>query len=602
MIEFDVETTGLQWYAGKEVFLAQFFDGFEAELFPSPGERDLIQQRLSVDDDYRAWNAKFDLHFLESSGYTLPPENAWHDGMVAAHIIDERKSVALQAVGDRLFGAESAGAGTEAAVKAWLSQEKRDRRKASKDSGTLFVPPNYSEVPWDIMAPYAEHDVRLQREVCDVIYPAIERNPEFKALYEMEQRVLATLYHAEHRGIPFDRNALIDMEASLLPGLDAARDKCVVIVKAGCDGFDNFNPGSPKQISEALDRMCADTRLMSRSTDTKQLKTDEENLVACPHPLAQAVLEFRSKQKLYAMLRRILHGDSDDEKFPEPYLTGEDRVHPNFRQCGARTGRMSCSNPNFQQFHRDNLSLRYCVQAGPGKKLVVCDLEGIELRLLAAFAGDGPLTEMFKRGEDPHAGVADLIGLRDHKRPDGSLESARSRGKRWNYLKNYGGGQKAGMKWLQMSKQEFQAAKARYESAFPEVKGLEARILEALYDKGYVKTPWGRRHRCYNQNNADREAYKFTAALLQGTAGDLFKDSAARVHAQGVPLIAFVHDELIAEVDEADAEEAGHILEEALTTHPVVEAKVPLEAEAMIVDRWSDAKTPGWKPDYGKDS
>lgn len=604
MIEFDVETTGLQWSAGDEMFLAQFLDDGPAgpDLInntPSAGRgeetvsRESIQHwLLSESDGVQAWNSKFDLHFARAAGYELPPESTWHDGMVKAHIIDERSSVALQNKAN-VLAPEVAAPEAEKAVHDFLNAENRRRSAEAKKAGERTIRANYSDVPWEIMEPYGAHDVVIQRAVCDILDPAIERNPEFRTLYEMERGVLAGLFWAEDRGIPFDRDELVALEASLLPNLDRLEELCIRISE-----FKNFNPRSPKQISEALDRLNADVRYMTRSSDTKLLKTDEENLNACPHPLADAILEYRGVHRMWTWVRGILHGNPDDKKFPEPYLTGENRVHPNFRQVGARTGRMSCSNPNFQNIHRDDLRPRWCVRAEPGKKLVCVDLEGIEMRLEAAFAGDGPLMRMLKSGADPHSYTAEMLGLKGRKRSTGAFESPRDQGKRFNYLKPYGGGENAIKKFLLVS--DGKRMIRRYEEAYPEIKQLQNRIEISLLDKGYIKTPWGRRHRV--RYNAEREAYMFMAYLLQGTAGDLFKDATVKVHRQGVPLVGFVHDELIAHVDEADAEEAGEIMVEALTNHPVITEKIPLLAEAKIVDHWSQAKKEDWRPDHRKDT
>lgn len=606
MIEFDVETTGLQWYAGDELFLTQFHtDGVTPELEllnhriscdrgPETVNPAAIQKWLRRSDDYRGWNFKFDLHFARSAGYELPPEEHWHDGMVDAHIVDERSSVALQAKADAL-GVPNASPETERALNAWLAQELVRRRKAAKDAGTELIRPNYSDVPWEIMEAYAAHDVLAQREVCDIIVPTIERNPEFRTLAEMERGTLAALFWAEDRGIPFDRDELIALEAHLLPQLDTAEERCIRIAD-----FKNFNPRSPKQISEALDRLGADVRFMTRTSDTKQLKTDEENLEACPHPLAEAILEYRGIHRLWTWVRRILHGKPDDKLFPKPYLTEDNRVHPNFRQVGARTGRMSCSDPNFQNLHRDDLRPRYCVRAEPGKKLVCVDLDAIEMRLEAAFAGDGPLKTMLLSGADPHTYTAEALGLTGRRRSTGAFESPRDQGKRFNYLKPYGGGVNAIGKFLRVGRDGARRMIRDYEEAYPEIKRLEDRIAYTLSDQGYIKTPWGRRHRV--RYNADREAYMFMAYLLQGTAADLFKDSMVKVHKAGVPIIAAVHDELIAHVDEADAEEAGEVMVEALTNHPRITDTMPLQAEAQIVDHWSQAKKFDWTPPYREET
>ena len=215
LVFVDVETTGLQWYA-HALFMAQFFDpedeecfqypthcpncdglvneegccdgnaaagvggcGFDIEpepkavIFRHPEERADIQRWLDKDAYFRAWNSKFDFHHLESEGYTLPPRDRWEDGMLVAHVLDERRSVALQAVGDKMFGTEpwpeGAGIELEKAVKAWISGENKARRKHSKETGEKFVIANYSDVPAE--------DMRRGRAAAENIIPQDSRSP-----------------------------------------------------------------------------------------------------------------------------------------------------------------------------------------------------------------------------------------------------------------------------------------------------------------------------------------------------------------------------------------------------------------------------------------
>jgi len=583
----------LQLYGGDRPFLVTFLDRGEPLILRHPQDHILIQDALlDTGQEYRAWNTKFDLAGLRQAGYTLPDESLWHDGMVQAHIMDERRPVALAARHQLLFGGERDE--TEAQLKTWLEGERRARRKDSKASGDRYVSPNYSDVPDEIMTPYAASDVVMQRQIGDVYGPAIEQNEDFRELYDLERRVLRALFWMEDRGVPVDRPALVALEGSLLTQLDAAEQSVQRIVQ-----FDNFNVRSPAQIGEALDRLEADTRFMTRSGSTQNLKVDEENLSACDHPLAEAVLAYRGVHKLWAMVRRMLHGDAGDDLFPAAYLTGEDRLHPNYRQVGARTGRMSCSNPNFQQVHRDDLRLRYCIQASPGKRLVCVDLDQIEAVLLGAFAGEGAFLEAILRGDDVHALTAQRVGLRGRKRSTGAVEAPRDQGKRFNYMMIYGGGVRALRKWFGVSQEEAKNMMDRFHSAYPEVTNLQNRIEFTLEDRGYIKSPWGRRFRV--ERNAERESYKFLNYLIQGSAADIFKVGTARCHEAGIPLVAAVHDELIAEVDEADAEEAGRVMVEALTDHERVTRKVPITAEAKIVERWSDAKTKGDGPHFEPD-
>jgi len=260
---------------------------------------------------------------------------------------------------------------------------------------------------------------------------------------------------------------------------------------------------------------------------------------------------------------------------------------------------MSCSDPNIQNWPRDDLRLRHLFRAEEGKVLVTADLDSIELVLFAAFAGDGRLLQAVKAGDDMHTVAAKMMGLTDRKRAGGVVESARQRGKTMNYLQIYGGGVRTIRKTFGVNQNEARALLDRYHDAFPEVAGLQRRIEYTLMDRGYVKTPWGRRHRC---NDARQEAYRFVNYLVQGTAADLLKESLVKLHEQGVPVIACVHDEIIAECDEADAPEVARMIEKAMTTHPLIEDRVPLGASAAIVKRWSHAKDPTYIPNYDKES
>jgi len=615
MIEFDIETTSLATHGENpcRVFLAQFGDeSTDVELVyrdgrgmdPALDPDGLIQTWLDQDDDYRAWNSKFDLRGLAQAGFVLPSERRWHDGMVAAHIIDERRSVALQARSDALLGPE-AHPEYEAEKDRWLDGERKRRRKQSKETGEEYVPPNYGDVPREIMDNYAATDIRNTRSVStDVYYPQIRANPDFSDLYDLEMDVLRALYRAEERGIPVDREALVACEAKTLPKIEELEDHAIEL-----SGFDGFNPRSPKQIGEALERLGANIKLMDRSGKTKQLVTDEENLSAVNHPLADAILAYRGEEGLYKWLRGALHGPTgaDAEKFPGAYLTSEDRLHPNFRQVGARTGRMSCSNPNFQNIPRDDLRLRYAIKADEGHKLVACDLDSIELVLLALFAGEGSILDAVKNGKDMHTMTANRVGLTGRRRSSGATESPRDQGKRLNYLIVYGGGLKAIKKWFGVDADRARLIMDSMHKAYPEVAALQARIEWKLEDRGYLESPLTkRRYRMYGSGwqAVQKEGYRFINYLIQGTAADLLKIGLVRCHEQGIPIVAAVHDELIAHVPQEDAEEAARIIQTSMTENIYLKDGrklndiVPITAEAQIVDRWSQAKKVDYVPDY----
>lgn len=598
-VEVDTETTGLQAYApDAHAFLVQFLHPGEdaAVVLPTAQNRDEIQGRLDcceAEGGLRAWNTKFDLAWLKMEGFRLPPESCWEDGMVLAHVCDERVPNALAIRHEKLFGAGARE--DEKAVKGWLGQETKDRRKAAKDAGEELVRPNYSDVPDEIMHPYAAGDVVQTREVCEVYEKRIASNDELRDVYELERKVLAALFWCEDRGVPIDREAAVRYEAQLVNDLDRLHGEAVALA-----GIPHFNPGSNAQLAEALERRGADLTFVTK-TPTGKLSMDEENLSAVDDPLAAKIRELRDVGKMYGTyIKPMLHPVERGGIERAPFITSDNRIHPSFNQVGARTGRMSSSDPNFQNWHRTNLALRHLVLAGPGKVIITADLDAIEARVLAAYAPGGALKEIVLSGADLHTHTAKGIGLRDRPRSDGSVESARDRAKVFLYSVMYGAGVRSLRKQFGASQTECREMLKRFHATYPEIAELQNRIEFSLVDEGFIKTAWGRRMRPEGSTNweIERESYKYLNYLIQGTAADLMKESCVAAHAAGLPIIGPVHDEILIEVDEADAEEAGRELVRCLTDHPRLDQTVPLSAEACIVKRWSHAKDPNYVPPY----
>ena len=410
---------------------------------------------------------------------------------------------------------------------------------------------------------------------------------------------MAALFWMEVRGVPADREAAALFETQLLSGMDEQEARLKKLA-----GSDEFNPNAPAQIAEALIRRGVDLGAVP-TTKTGAKQMNAEVLGGINDELADAVLKWKANSKMAATyLAPMLHGKEDKVWGRQaPFIADDGRIHPNFRQLGAITGRMSCSDPNMQNWHRDDLRMRYLIRAEEGKKLVCCDLDAIEMKLFAAFAGNGVLLDQVKRPDgDPHSFTAKMVGITDRTRPDGSVTPARQQAKVFNFQMIYGGGVNTVSSFFGVSKSRAREMINRYHSAYPEIGNFQNRIRAKLEDKGYVKTPWGRRHRALSYRPVYEQAYKFPNKLVQGTAADLLKDALAQLHEDGVEMCLTVHDEIIAHVDESDAEEAAHLIQKRMTEHPRIDKVVPLGAEAQIVDRWSDAKQPGYVPDYIKEA
>lgn len=627
LIDVDIETRALgPWtYRGDEpfTFLVQFGEGqydengeMIVDVLRHPEDREAIQEWLDHDADYIAWNTKFDLGGLEVVGYRLPPEHRWHDGMVIAHLVDERQRNALKIRGERMFG--KGATAPEDALKKWLAEETKRRRKASKDAiydwleeqgheqkrnklpqvppglevpeELRFVPPNYSDVPDEIMTPYAKMDIVLTRRITNSLWPKLQA-AGLEPVYALEQRSLAAFYAMEKRGIPVDRGATERLALASAEKLSALEAEAREL--AG--GKSNFNPNSSQQVAEALKREGAVLTYVTKGDDGK-LSMDEENLSAVDHPLASAILAFRGEKKMLGTYVTPMLRPTTIRGIPRaPFIALDGRVHTSFNQVGARSGRTSSSDPNIQNWPRDDLRLRYLLHAPEGFKLVTADMDAIEARILAMYAGEGKLLHALNNGGDIHTITAEGVGLTGRQRTTG-FESARQQGKTFNYLVSYGGGVRAIRKWFLVSQARAREMLDLYAETYPEVADLKDRIAWRLADRGYIETISGRRQRL--ETSVRKEGYKFIAYLMQGTGADMFKEALSSLHEDGVPLVGAFHDELVALVPEDEAEETAAKMSHALTNFPKVQQHVKLFAEADIVDRWSQAKDPDFIPDH----
>lgn len=598
-IEFDVETTGLQPWSGQQhAFLYQFYDGELLEVLRPETDSERIQWWFDrgKTEGLRAWNTNFDRAFADIAGFDLPPDGMWYDGMLLPHALDENQSVALKAVANRVVGPDSDD--LQLQVKKWLTEERARRKKAAEQALTKeerarrrklkekieVNEPTYADVPMELMEKYAAEDVILTRKVCDILEPQIAQVPDLTGIVEFERDVLDALYAVQKEGFPADEQGYRRLEIEISENLEELEDTCLRLAAEG--GVYDLNPNSTTQIIQALKGRKADMSYMAEKNG--KLSADRENLEAVDDELAAAILEFRSEYKaLTTYVRPYIdkHYVAAMRMWKVPFLGPDGRIHTSYRQIGTKTGRMSSADPNLQNQPRDDLRLRYNMRAEPGYKLVTCDLSNVEMRVFAAYAGEGALLTAIREGRDLHVQTAEFIGIRDRARAGGTYESARQRGKTFNFSVVYGGGVRTIRKQQRVSQDEARLMLQRYKDAYPEVVQLQNRIGYKLADRGYITSAWGRRFHV-----DPRDAYKGVNYIVQGTAADILKAALIRLHKQGVNIIACVHDELIAHVPEAEAEETREKIIEALVDHPRITDKVPLEAEGDIVDRWSDAK------------
>ena len=351
-------------------------------------------------------------------------------------------------------------------------------------------------------------------------------------------------------------------------------------------GSDSFNPNSPKQLGEML----FDTMGLPHGKKTQRgWSTDAETLESLrDYPLVEDVLEYRAYQKL-------------NSTYVEGLLKviGEDgRIHSTFNQTEARTGRLSSDNPNLQNIPiRTELGsqLRAYFIAKPGCVLVDADYSQIELRILAHITGDEHMQQAFLNGEDIHRSTAAKIyGI-----PQSEVTPRlRSSAKAINFGIMYGKGAYSLSKDIGVTVKEADAFLKNYLDAFPKVSSYMDKTIADAKERGYVSTLFGRRRALpelassnFNVRSSGERMARNTP--IQGTAADVIKLAMVRVwkrlRAEKLDsrLILTVHDELIVEAPEAEAEYAARILREEM--EGCVAYAVPLSTDVHAGKNWLEA-------------
>jgi DNA polymerase-1 len=341
-------------------------------------------------------------------------------------------------------------------------------------------------------------------------------------------------------------------------------------------GVPTINLNSGPQIIEAFARLGVELADTSEATLTK----------AGDHPAIKKLLEYRSHEKtLSAFGEQLL-------ALINPH-TG--RLHPDFNQYGADTGRFSCTNPNVQQIPATS-DFRACFVASEGCKLVTCDYSQAELRILAELSGDPAFVEAFKGGGDLHAITASQmfqVPLDQVSKPQ------RSAAKSINFGLAYGRGPGSLALQLGVSQDE---AKSLIEKYFQAYTGIQQWLEKAARDavrKGFSETTLGRR-RFYDVPNRDDPDYRMKVGSIerqgkntpiQGGNADMTKIALVylrtALRGYNARVVNTVHDEIVVEVIAEQAEDVKRIVEhEMIRAGEQILQTVPVVADAAIGDYW----------------
>jgi DNA polymerase-1 len=447
-------------------------------------------------------------------------------------------------------------------------------------------------VPAASLATFASERADLPLAMAPGLLEDVDREGLMAVYDELEAPLIPVLASIERAGIKVDTAALAVLGRKMQSELD---DLCVRIYgHAGCE----FNINSPRQLADVLfTRMSLQPT--KRTGRTKDVSTAREVLeeLALVHEMPGLVLRWREIQKLKGTYVDAL---------PDLVNARSGRLHTTFNQAVAATGRLSSSDPNLQNIPiRTPLGreIRAAFVPEPGYRLISADYSQIELRVLAHLSGDAALTEAFRHGIDIHDRTAERV----FGGPDGPLKldahELRRRAKIINYALLYGKTAFTLAKDIGVSQTAAQEFIDAYFAGYPAVRAFIDRTLAEARASGVVRTLSGRRRlvpELGSKNGAIRAAAERETVNMpiQGTAADVLKKAMIAVHGalarfnngRTAPsrMILTVHDELVFEAPEADAEEVARLVQAAMeSAYPLA---VPLTVDVGIGSNWNDAK------------
>lgn len=315
--------------------------------------------------------------------------------------------------------------------------------------------------------------------------------------------------------------------------------------------------------------------------------TMEATLLKYDHPAIKKLLEYRSFEKTISAF---------GEKFLELIHSETGRIHPDFNQIGADTGRFSCTNPNVQQIPATS-DFRSCFVAPEGYKLITCDYSQAELRILAQLSEDAAFVEAFSSGGDLHQLTASQMY---QVPPDQVTKTMRGAAKVINFGLAYGRGPAALGGQLGVSTEEAKALIDQYFKAYSGIGRWLDRAARDAVRKGYSVTMLGRKRFYPPLDSSDIEYNKKRASIerqgknspIQGANADMTKLALIGLHEvlqdYDARVVNTVHDEIVVEARAEQAEVVCKIVErEMVKAGEKIINLVPIVADAKIADYWS---------------
>lgn len=576
LTSLDTETTSLDFMKAHIVGISLSVEPGQAAYIPVAHRTIEAPQQLSPEfvlKKLKPWlenpekkkvgqNLKYDSHIFANVGITL--EGIAHDTLLESYVLESHRRHDMDSLSERLLDYKP------------ISYTDLCGKGASQIG--------FDQIELDCATDYAAEDADVTLQLHETMWPQIEKNRALRFIYEkIELPTLSVLQKMERNGVLIDPEQLSKQSAELGQKMDELEKK------AYASADQTFNLNSPKQLAEILfDKLKLP---MVKKTPSGAPSTGEEVLekLALDYPLPKIILDYRSMAKLKSTYT---------DKLPRMINPMTGRVHTNYAQAVAVTGRLASSDPNLQNIPAKTEEGRRIRQAfvAPEKNFIVsADYSQIELRIMAHLSGDANLLKAFANELDIHRATASELF---------DVAPSEVNGEQRRYAKVINFGLIYGMSAfgvaanLGISRSDAKNYIDRYFERYPGVAQYMENTRRLAREQGYVETVFGRRlwlPEINSPNGPRRQAAERAAinAPMQGTAADIIKLSMIAVEnwidseKLNSKLILQVHDELVLEVPEEELESVLEKLPELM--RGVASLKVPLIAEVGYGRNWGEA-------------
>ncbi len=570
---FDTETTGLDALHAELVGISFSYEKGKGFYIPFPENQteaqSLVEKLVPFFENETiekiGQNLKYDLKVLSNYGITV--KGKLFDTMIAHYLInpDMRHNMDILSETYLKYAPQS--------IEVLIGKKGKNQK-------------SMREVPLEEIKEYAVEDADVTLQLSEIFNTELDKTHTKKLFEEIEIPLVTVLAGMEKEGINLDVPFLQSLSKEL--GDDIAKLESRIYEIAG----EKFNLASPKQLGDILFDKLKIGGAKQKKTKTGQYATGEEILsyLAKDNEIVSAILDWRSLIKLQ---------NTYVEALPLQVDAKTHRVHTDYMQTVAATGRLSSNNPNLQNIpirtERGRQIRKAFIARDENYTLLSADYSQIELRIIAALCGEENMIKAFQQGEDIHKSTAAKVF---NVPLEEVTKEQRSHAKTVNFGIIYGVSAFGLSNQTSLSRAESAALIEAYYTTYPKLKSYIQEQIESARENGFVQTILGRRRYLKDINSANaivRGAAERNAvnAPIQGSAADIIKIAMINIHKRLIAenwkskMLLQVHDELVFDVHNSELEKIQPMIKHEMEQAVVL--SVPLEVEIGIGKDWLEA-------------